>query len=70
MIKMIKNMGPADKAVRILFAVIIATLFFINVIKGVMGLILLALAVIFVLTSLIRFCPLNIPFGINTGKKQ
>jgi hypothetical protein len=65
-----KNMGTADKAVRILIAVIIAILFFTNVISGLLGFILLALAVIFVLTSLISFCPLYMPFGINTGKKQ
>ena len=31
--------------------------------------ILSEMAAIFVLTSLISFCPLYLPFGINTGKK-
>ena len=64
-----KNMGTIDKGIRILVAVVFAVLFFTNVITGVLGIILLVLAAVFVLTSLISFCPLYWPFGINTGKK-
>ncbi|BBE18239.1 hypothetical protein AQPE_2401 [Aquipluma nitroreducens] len=63
------NMGTIDKVIRILVAVVFAVLFFTNVITGTLGIILLVLAVVFVLTSLISFCPLYWPFGINTGKK-
>jgi hypothetical protein len=61
-----KNMGKTDKTVRIILAVLIAILYFTNVISGTLGLILLALAAVFVLTSLISFCPLYAPLGINT----
>ena len=64
-----KNMGTIDKVIRILVAVVFAVLFFTNVITGTLGIILLVLAVVFVLTSLVSFCPLYWPFGINTGKK-
>jgi len=64
-----KNMGTIDKVIRILVAVVFAVLFFTNVITGVLGIILLVLAAVFMLTSLISFCPLYWPFGINTGKK-
>jgi hypothetical protein len=64
-----KNMGTIDKVIRILVAVVLAILFFANVISGTLGIILLVLAGVFVLTSLISFCPLYWPFGINTGKK-
>jgi len=64
-----KNMGTIDKVIRILVAVVFAVLFFTNVVTGTLGIILLVLAVVFVLTSLISFCPLYLPFGINTGKK-
>lgn len=64
-----KNMGTIDKVIRILVAVVFAVLFFTNVVTGTLGIILLVLAVVFVLTSLISFCPLYWPFGINTGKK-
>lgn len=65
-----KNMGSTDKVVRIIIAAIIAVLYFTNVISGTLGLILLILAVIFVLTSLISFCPLYAPFGISTSKSK
>ncbi len=61
-----KNMGKTDKTVRIILAVLIAILYFTNVISGTLGIILLALAAVFVLTSLISFCPLYAPLGINT----
>jgi hypothetical protein len=64
-----KNMGNTDKAVRILLAIIIAALYFTGTVPGVLGLVLLAFAAVFVLTSFISFCPLYLPFGINTCKK-
>ncbi|MDO9039840.1 MAG: DUF2892 domain-containing protein [Bacteroidota bacterium] len=65
-----KNMGTIDKAIRILVAVVIAILFFTNVISGTLGIVLLVLAAVFVITSFISFCPLYLPFGINTGAKN
>jgi len=67
---MTKNMGIIDQVIRILVAVAIAILFFTHVITGLLGILLIVLAVIFVITSLISFCPLYLPFGINTGKKD
>lgn len=64
------NMGTTDKIIRIAIAVIVAVLYFTNVITGTLGIILLVLAAVFVLTSLISFCPLYVLFGINTGKKK
>lgn len=64
-----KNMGTIDKAIRIVVAVVLAILFYTNVISGILGIILLVLACVFVLTSLISFCPLYWPFGISTSKK-
>ncbi len=64
------NMGTTDKIIRIVIAALVAVLYFTNVISGTVGIILLVLAVVFVLTSLISFCPLYLPFGINTGKKK
>jgi len=64
-----KNMGTVDKVIRILVAVVIAVLFYTQVITGTLGIVLLVLAAVFVITSLISFCPLYLPFGLNTGKK-
>ncbi|EAR00871.1 hypothetical protein FB2170_17341 [Maribacter sp. HTCC2170] len=65
-IEMKKNMGSTDKIVRILIAAIIAVLYFTNIIPGTLGIVLLVLAGVFVLTSLISFCPLYAPFGLST----
>ena len=65
-----KNLGTVDKVIRILVAVVIGVLFFAKIITGTAGIILLVLAVVLVLTSIISFCPLYWPFGINTGKKK
>jgi len=65
-----KNMGTIDKIVRIVLALVAVVLFFTHVVSGVLGIVLLVLAGVFVLTSLISFCPLYLPFGISTCKKK
>jgi len=64
-----KNVGSIDKIVRVIIAVVIAALFFTNVITGVVGIVLLVLAGVFLLTSLVGFCPLYLPLGIKTIQK-
>lgn len=59
-------MGTTDKAIRIIIAIVIATLFYTGEISGILGIVLLVLAVVFALTSFISFCPLYVLFGINT----
>lgn len=61
-----KNMGNADRIIRVLIAAIIAILYFTNVIPGTLGIVLMVLGGVFVLTSLISFCPLYAPFGLST----
>ena len=65
-----KNMGTTDRMIRIIIAVLIAILYFTNVLTGTLGLILLVLAGVFVLTSLISFCPLYAPLGLSTCKTK
>lgn len=65
-----KNMGAIDKWIRILAAVAVLVLFYTSVITGTLAIVLLVLAGIFLVTSLFSFCPLYVPFGINTGKKK
>ena len=64
------NMGIIDRAIRIVIALIFVGLYFTNVVTGTFGIVLLVLAGVFILTSLVSFCPLYLPFGINTGKKR
>jgi hypothetical protein len=65
-----KNMGTVDKVIRILVAVVVLVLYFTHVISGTLAVILLILAGVFIVTSLIGTCPLYLPFGLNTGKKE
>jgi len=63
-----KNMGSADRIIRLIIAAIVVTLYFTNVISGTLGIVLIVVAGIFVLTSMISTCPLYLPFGISTRK--
>ena len=63
-----KNMGTADRVIRIVIAIIVITLFAMEKITGTLGILLIAFAVVFAITSFISFCPLYIPFGISTCK--
>jgi hypothetical protein len=65
-----KNMGTVDKVIRILIAVVVVVLWLTNVISGTLAIILLALSAIFIVTSILGFCPLYLPFGLSTGKKE
>jgi len=63
-----KNMGTLDKGIRFVIAIAIALLYSFNIISGTLAYILMAVAIIFLLTSFINFCPLYTLFGINTCK--
>lgn len=63
-------MGTTDKIIRTLLALVIAALYFTETISGTTAIILLAFAIIFLITSFISFCPLYVPFGISTSKKN
>lgn len=64
-----KNMGSTDRVLRILLALVVGVLYFTKIIDGTLALVLGGLAVIFLITSFISFCPLYLPFGIKTCKK-
>ena len=61
-----KNMGTVDRIVRLLIAAVITILYFNNTITGTLGIVLMVLAGVFVLTSLVSFCPLYTLIGLNT----
>lgn len=65
---MIKNMGSADKIIRLILAAVFVALYFTDIVTGTVGIILLVLAGVFVVTSLTGFCGLYKLFGINTCK--
>ena len=62
------NLGSADRIIRVILAVVMAALYFTGTVTGTFGTVLVVLAGVFVLTSLIGFCPLYAIFGIKTCK--
>ena len=62
------NMGTADKIIRLIVVAIIAVLYFSGHITGTVAIILGIIAVAFLVTSLIGWCPTYVPFGISTRK--
>lgn len=60
------NMGSTDRAIRVSIAILIAVLYFTDMISGTLATVLLIAAVIFAFTSLISFCPLYTVFGVSS----
>ena len=65
---MIKNMGTADRVIRTLIAVAIAVLYVTGTISGTLAIVLGIVAVAFLVTSLVGWCPSYLPFGLSTRK--
>ena len=65
-----KNMGAADRTIRVLFAALLGILIFAGQIVGVTAIILGIVAIVFLLTSAVGFCPLYVPLKRSTIKKS
>lgn len=65
-------MGAIDRLIRLVVALLVVIAYYLDVITGTFGIILLIASAVFVLTSLISFCPLYKIFGISSCpvKKQ
>lgn len=65
-----KNMGSADRIIRVLLAAVFAYLYFSSTVTGTLGIVLVVLGGVFVATSLISFCPLYTLVGLSTCPKK
>jgi hypothetical protein len=65
-----KNMGATDRAIRVILAIIMGALYFTNTVTGTLGIVLLVLAGIFLLTSIVSFCPIYSIIGLKTCKTK
>lgn len=65
-----KNMGSLDRLIRLVLAVVVAFLYFKGILSGFLGITLLVIAIVFLLTSVVSFCPVYTLFGITTCKKK
>ena len=64
------NMGTIDRIIRICLAAVVALLFLQDMISGIAAVILGIFAAVLAVTSLIGFCPLYVPLGMNTARKK
>jgi len=62
-------MGFADKITRFILAISVGVLYYTDAINGTLAIVLGILTVVFILTSIVSFCPLYLPLGINTAKR-
>lgn len=65
-----QNMGTVDRIIRIVAALAIAVLAYVNLISGTVAIVLGVLAAVFIATSFVGFCPLYLPFGLSTRPKE
>ena len=64
------NMGSIDRIIRLIIAIVVSVLFYMGIIEGTLGIVLLVAAGVFLLTSLVSFCPLYPIFGMSTKGKS
>ncbi|MCX5726395.1 MAG: DUF2892 domain-containing protein [Candidatus Saganbacteria bacterium] len=65
---MINNMGVLDRAIRIILAIIIGLLYYFGLISGWVAVVLGIIALIFVITSILGYCPMYQLLKISTKK--
>ncbi|EAZ80129.1 YgaP family membrane protein [Algoriphagus machipongonensis] len=61
-----RNMGNADRVIRLVVAAILVGVYYLGVFNDTVGYLLLAVAAIFTFTSIVSICPLYAIFGIKT----
>ncbi len=66
---MVKNMSMGDRIFRILVSAVVVALYLAKVISGTPGALLIAIAVIFLATSFVNYCPLYSILGIRRWEK-
>ncbi len=65
-----KNIGYTDKIIRLIIAFVLLLLVWFDVIKDhAWQIVILVIALIAAITSFLDYCPLYVPFKINTNKK-
>jgi hypothetical protein len=65
-----RNMGVADRAIRIVLAAVVAVLYFTHQLSATAGIVLGIIGAIFLVTAIVGVCPLYLPFGLSTRKSK
>ena len=61
-----QNMGVLDRIIRVLISLGFVAIYYLELVTGPIGIILLVVAGVFTLTSIFGFCPIYAPVGLNT----
>jgi fatty acid desaturase len=64
-----KNLGIADRVVRILVVMLIAVLYLTQMISGIVAIVLLTIAGVLLLTSIFSTCPIYAALGLSSRKE-
>ena len=64
-----KNIGALDRLIRFIAGAVLAILVIASAVTGTAAVVLGIIAILLLLTSIISFCPLYVPFKISTLKK-
>jgi hypothetical protein len=67
---MIQNVGSTDRIIRLILAIVMTGLFLGKLVNDTVGIILVLLSVMFLVTGMVKFCPIYLPFKINTNRKK
>lgn len=62
-----KNLGSPDRIIRLILSAVLVILFLTGITTGAWGAVALIVAGLFMLTSIISFCPLYKILGISTN---
>lgn len=65
-----KNVGKVDRIVRVCAALLVGLLYLTGVIEGIAAIVLGIVAIALLVTGIVGFCSLYVPFGISTRKKD
>ena len=65
-----KNVGNADRLLRLMIALIIIPLYFMGNLNGIAGNLLFFIGIIILLTSIFSFCPIYALLGMNSIPKK
>ncbi|HET9588527.1 MAG TPA: DUF2892 domain-containing protein [Anaerolineales bacterium] len=63
-----RNLSDTDRIIRVLLAAVFAYLYFGGIVTGMLGILLVVLGGVFLLTAVLGFCPLYVPFRFSTYK--
>lgn len=64
-----RNMSDIDRIIRVVLAAAFAYLYFGGIVTGTLGIVLVVLGAVLLLTAVVAFCPLYMPFKLSTYKK-